>query len=94
MKKTLLLFLALQVLDVVTTIVALAMGGAEKNPLMAQIMAFGTIRSLIVSKLLVLGLAAAFILIKKTKAVQLANVVFALIVIWNITVIARLAWST
>jgi hypothetical protein len=90
--KPLLVFLALQLLDVATTIVALGMGGAEQNPLMARFMAIGPIAGLFLSKLLVILLAGLFVSIGKTRAIQLANVAFALIVVWNLTIIGRLAW--
>ncbi len=89
--KSLFVFLALQVLDIATTIVALGMGGTEQNPLVARFFAIGPISGLILSKVLVILLAALFVSRGRTKAIRLANVVFTLIVGWNLTVIGRLA---
>jgi hypothetical protein len=85
-------FLTLQLLDFGTTIVALEMGGVEQNPFIAQFMALGPLPGLILSKLLVIVLAALFVVIGKTKTVRLANIAFALVVIWNLTIIGRLTW--
>ena len=85
-------FLTLQLMDFGTTVVALEMGGVEQNPLIWQFMALGPIPGLILSKLLVIVLAALFVVIGKTKTVRLANIAFALVVIWNLTIIGRLTW--
>jgi hypothetical protein len=91
MKNSLLLFLLLQVLDVATTILALALGGHEQNPLVGHFMALGPIQGLIVSKLLVFALALAIVLVlRRQNAIRWANIVFSLIVAWNLTTIARL----
>jgi hypothetical protein len=89
--KSLFVFLTLQVLDVATTIVALGMGGAEQNPFVARFFAIGPIAGLILSKVLVILLAGLFVSLGRTKVIRLANVVFALIVVWNLTIIGRLA---
>ena len=95
MKKSLLIFLLLQVLDFATTLVALAMGGTEQNPLVSHIMALGPVRGLIVSKIIILALAVICALVlRKRNPIRWANIVFSLIVAWNLTIIARLAfWS-
>jgi hypothetical protein len=91
MKNSLLLFFLLQVLDVATTIVALALGGREQNPLVGHFMALGTIQGLIVSKVLVFALALAIVLLlRRQNAIRWANIVFSLIVAWNLTTIVRL----
>ena len=85
-------FLLLQLMDFATTIAALNLGAAEKNPVIGHFMALGPVSGLIVSKLVVISLAALFITRGKTHAVRLANVAFGLIVTWNLTIIGRLAW--
>jgi hypothetical protein len=90
--KPLLVFLALQLLDVATTIVALGLGGAEQNPFISQFMSIGPIPGLFLSKVVVILLAGLFVSVGRTKPIRLANIVFALIVVWNLTIIGRLAW--
>jgi len=53
-------------------------------------MSVGPYKGLILSKLIVLSLALGFALSKKQAAIRSANVVFAAIVAWNLTVIVRL----
>jgi hypothetical protein len=91
MKSPFVVFTILQVMDILTTIAALAMGGAENNPLIAHLMAFGLVRGLVFSKLIVIGLAFAGVWMHKDRGIRLANLVFSAIVIWNVSVIARLA---
>lgn len=85
------IFSLLQLMDFSTTVIAIAMGGGEQNPLVAHVMAIGAIAGLIISKLLVMALAGCCVWARKTHAVRLANVAFALIVAWNLTIIGRLA---
>lgn len=92
MKKQLLIFVLLQVLDVATTIGALALGGSEQNPLIGHMMMAGTVNGLIISKLIVVGLAVTFILMGRGRVIRWANGAFSLIVAWNVTVICRLAF--
>jgi hypothetical protein len=92
MKKQLLIFVLLQVSDVATTIGALALGGNEQNPLVAHMMMAGTVNGLILSKLIVVGLAVTCILIGRGRVIRWANVAFSLIVAWNVAVICRLTF--
>lgn len=89
--RALLIFMLLQFADIATTLVAIALGGAESNPLVGHLMVFGTVRGLFLSKLLVLGLAAAGAYLGKHRAIRFANVVFAGVIIWNLGIIGRLA---
>ena len=90
--KLLPVFVLLQLMDVATTIVALNFGAAEQNPVIGRFMALGPIPGLIMSKLVVVAFAALLLTWGKTRALRLANVAFGLIVIWNLTIIGRLAW--
>jgi hypothetical protein len=89
--KTQLIFILLQVADVATTMVALQMGGAEKNALIVQMMGLGALQGLLLSKLIVLGIGTGAVLMGKHLIFRWANVVFAGVVAWNLTVIVRLA---
>ena len=84
-------FILLQVLDVATTMVVLALGGSEKNPIVAHLMSLGPVGGLIVSKILVIGVATAGAFLQKARGIRLANVVFCGVVAWNVSIIARLA---
>ena len=84
-------FILLQVLDVATTLIALALGGSENNPIVAHIMAVGPVGGLLVSKAAVIGLAVAGTFLKKERGIRKANVAFCAIVAWNLSIIVRLS---
>jgi hypothetical protein len=91
MKTTLAIFVLLQVLDLITTLIALGLGGQENNPIVAHIMAVGPIGGLVISKVTVLAIAFAGAALHKHWGLRMANIAFAGVVAWNVTVIARLA---
>jgi hypothetical protein len=90
MREILYLFIALQIADLLTTVLALKLGGVEKNVVVRVFMSVGTYAGLILSKLVVLSLALGFALRRKQATLRYANVVFAAIVAWNLAVIVRL----
>lgn len=89
-KKILYLFIVLQIADLLTTVLALKLGGFEKNVMVRAFMSVGPYAGLILSKLVVLSIALGFALWRKQTTLRYANVVFAAIVAWNLTVIVRL----
>ena len=91
---TQLTFVLLQLADVVTTMTALGNGGHEQNPLVARFLVIGTLQGLIMSKVVLLAAAAAAVRFQRFRAIRMANVVFGVIVLWNISVIIRLAWRS
>ena len=90
-KSPLMIFVYLQILDLVSTLTAIKLGGAEKNPLVLHFMALGPVAGLLLSKLVVTGIATGGALLRKYRGLQFANVAFAGIVLWNMTIVARLA---
>jgi hypothetical protein len=83
-------FLLLQVADFMTTVATLRLGGVEVNPLVHLFMSLGPMTGLILAKTTVIALAIGCSFWNKPRALQCANVVFAGIVIWNVSVLARL----
>lgn len=90
MRKILYLFIVLQIADLLTTILALKLGGFEQNVVVRVFMSVGPYAGLILSKLVVLSIALGFALWRKQATLRYANVVFAAIIAWNLTVIVRL----
>ena len=90
MKTPFLVFIALQALDLTTTMVALALGAHEQNPLVSHFMSWGPLWGLIFSKLVVLSIAGVGAMLHKNRSLWLANYVFCAIVAWNVVVIARM----
>jgi hypothetical protein len=91
MKSPLAIFILLQIMDLATTLIVLALGGQENNPIVAHVMALGPIGGLLISKLAVTGIAIAGVGLQKHRAIRVANLAFTGIVAWNVTVIAKLA---
>jgi hypothetical protein len=87
-------FILLQVADIATTLVAIAHGGFETNPLVARFMMVGTVHGLLWSKLVVLAIAAVFIRYRGFRIIRIANVAFAVVVAWNIIMLVRLAMQS
>lgn len=90
MLKVLLIFSFLQLADLGTTVAVLRLGGVEENPLIKHLMAFGPVEGLILAKVVTLAIGLGCFLATKPRALRLANFVFAAIVAWNLSIIARL----
>jgi hypothetical protein len=88
---TQLTFVLLQLADLITTMTALGIGGVEQNTLVSRFMVIGSVQGLILSKIVLLAAAAAAIRFRKFRAIRWTNIVFGAIVLWNISVIVRLA---
>ena len=77
-------FIALQILDLATTLFAFHLGGYEVNPLVARMTAiFGPLGGVAVSKVL-----AVLIAWRVQKLLWVANLFYTGIVSWNIVLIA------
>jgi hypothetical protein len=77
-------FIALQILDLATTLFAFHLGGYEVNPLVARMTAiFGPLGGVAVSKVL-----AVLIAWRVQKLLWVANLFYTGIVSWNILLIA------
>jgi hypothetical protein len=90
MTNVLLIFFLLQLADLATTLVTMRLGGVELNPMVRMFMSVGPVAGLFLAKLVVLAIAVGCALASKYRTLRRANIVFTGIVIWNITVIARL----
>jgi uncharacterized protein DUF5658 len=89
--KPLSVFILLQMLDLLTTRMALGMGAGEQNPLVSQIMSVAPAYGLFISKLVVVGIAVLGVWMEKSKGIRVANLAFAGVVAWNLTIIFRLS---
>ena len=91
MRTPLVAFITLQILDLITTLGAFALGGTETNPLVGHFLVLGPIRGLLLSKTLVIAIAASGAALGKARGIRIANLAFCGIVVWNLTIVARLA---
>jgi uncharacterized membrane protein len=72
-------FVALQGLDLLTTMVAFRLGAYEVNPMVAHLtVAFGRFRGVLISKLIAIGIAMGV-----RKRLWMINIFYAVIILWN-----------
>ena len=83
------LFVLLQVLDFMTTLVGLRMGGTEMSPFVSWLMEFDQVWGLITVKMLGFLMAGYCIWRGRLRIIEKANWIFAVIVIWNTANILR-----
>lgn len=77
-------FLYLQILDFLTTVVAIKFGFAESSPFIRWLMHSNMVAGLAESKLLAVGLATVCILIDKGYLVRWINRWYSAVVVWNL----------
>jgi hypothetical protein len=77
-------FVYLQVLDYLTTIVALKIGMAEASPFIRWLMHGNQAQGLAESKLLALGLAAVCVFLDRVFLVRWINRWYAALIVWNL----------
>jgi hypothetical protein len=85
------LFAALQIADVITTLIGLRLGGSEQSPFIAWLMraTHDPLTALLLVKLLGVGLVAFAVWRGRMRLVTKANVIFAVVVAWNAAQIGK-----
>jgi hypothetical protein len=79
------LFLALQIADVLTTLVGFSLGLGEASPFVRMLLGVGPIPGLLITKAVVLMLCMGLLI--TGRSLQKANVWFCLLVGWNLVLI-------
>ena len=82
-------FVVLQVLDILTTLLGLAMGGREASLFLGQLMHVGPVAALLIAKLFAAMLVAVAMKYKRPRLVVFLNYWFAAVVTWNLFTILR-----
>jgi len=83
------LFLGLQMLDVLTTLIGLRAGAREASVFIGQLMHLDPIAALVISKIYAVLFVAAAGRYKRPRLIVLINYWFTLVVTWNlVTIIA------
>jgi hypothetical protein len=77
-------FLYLQVLDLLTTLVGLKLGISEASPFIRSLLHFGPSFAVAASKIVAVGLAALCVGLHRSYLVRWINYWFAGLVIWNL----------
>ena len=81
------LFLGLQVLDVVTTVIGLRLGAQEGSTFIGRLLESGPLSGLIVSKILAAGLAGIALFLNRKRILVFLNIWFGGVVVWNLLAI-------
>jgi hypothetical protein len=81
------IFIYLQVLDLLTTLVGFKMGAAEASPFIRMLVHAGPVAGVALSKLIALGLAGLCLYAGKNKILRLATYWYGALVVWNLVII-------
>ena len=79
-------FIYLQLLDLLTTLVGFKMGAGEASPFIRMLMQAGPATGVAISKLIALGLAGLCIYLKKQHLIRWATYWYGALVVWNLMV--------
>lgn len=80
-------FLYLQILDLLTTLIGFKMGAAEASPFIRCLMHWGPMIGVAASKLVAVGLAGLCIWLNKRHLVRWISYWYAGLVVWNLCII-------
>ena len=87
-------FISLQVLDVLTTLIGLHLGASEASMFISRLMRLGVVEALAISKLFAIILASAALGYRRGRIVVVLNYWFAAVVGWNLCAILYTGVST
>jgi hypothetical protein len=92
-RPSLSVFVFLQVLDVLTTLIGLRLGAGEASPFVARLMHLGAVPALMITKLLAVILILIALRRRQPHILVVANFWFAGLVTWNLVAILSRAWQ-
>lgn len=81
------IFVYLQLLDLLTTLVGFKLGASEASPFIRILMHAGPAAGVAVSKLLALGLGAVCVYTKRMQLIRWATYWYAGLVVWNLMIL-------
>ena len=82
-------FVFLQLLDLMTTLIGFRLGASEASPFVRLLTTFGPVTGVLLSKGIALSLGAACIQIQRMHLIRWINYWFASLVVWNMAMIFR-----
>jgi len=80
-------FIALQTLDILTTLLGLQMGAREGSVFLGRLMRAGPVAALLIAKIIAVLLVAMAMKFKRPKVVVVLNYWLAAVVSWNLIII-------
>jgi hypothetical protein len=81
------IFIYLQLLDLLTTLVGFKLGASEASPFIRMLMHAGPATGVAISKLVALGLGGVCVYLKKQHLIKWASYWYGGLVVWNLVVI-------
>jgi hypothetical protein len=81
------IFLYLQILDLLTTIIGLRLGLGEASPFIRGVIFFGPAIAVLLSKAVAFGLAGICVVLKRRTLINRINYGFAALAVWNLGLI-------
>ena len=82
-------FLYLQVLDILSTLIGFSLGSTEASPFVRALVRWGPVTGLIISKIVAAGLAILCLLLNKRVLIRYINYWYAGLVLWNLFIVLR-----
>ena len=86
-RPSLIVFVALQVLDILSTLIGMRLGASEGSMFIGHLMAVGPVAGLLISKLFAVILVCAALRFKRPRLVVFINYWCAVVVTWNLVLI-------
>lgn len=86
------LFVALQTLDILTTLLGLRMGASEASFFVGRLMRAGPLAALLIAKIFAVLLVALALRFKRPRVVVFLNYYFTVVVTWNCAMILFAEW--
>ena len=86
-------FVVLQTLDVLTTLIGLRVGAQEASIFVGRLMHIGPVAGLLISKILGVLLVAAALKFQRARVIVFLNYWFAAVVSWNLLTILSLGFQ-
>lgn len=80
-------FVFLQILDILTTLLGLEMGAQEASVFLGRLMRAGPLAALLIAKIIAVLLVAVALRFKRPRIVVFMNYWFAAVVTWNLMVL-------
>jgi len=77
-------FLYLQILDILTTLIGFSLGNEEASPMVRLMVRWGPVNGLLISKIVAVGVACTCLLLHRRRLIQWINYWYAAVVAWNL----------
>jgi hypothetical protein len=77
-------FLYLQILDILSTLIGFSLGNQEASPMVRMMVRWGPVNGLVFSKIVAVAVAAACLMLRRRKLIQWINYWYAALIVWNL----------